>query len=329
MKRMPAAVAALPKVAQDVIKRQCGGDWSRVTVEGGVAIVHNHPSTAVRPAVRSYRSLDLPGTARKARKPPKAPVAPEPESQPVTPAVTERVPAPRLEPVRQEPEGWTPIERVPEVPSRLLIRPDGTVTRTQQPYSPPRLAPDEAVRITYVLQRRYANGLGHECPIEVYGDVEGLTGSGIDLENAVSVARNARRCEVRPESRHKGYPILKFSVGDVDVIVGFGNPAVPCILRVDQNAMLQHDTHRVYSHGGGGAKKQRGKHGTPSKPDKIREGLVSLGCTVPEFEGEKPVEVSYKSQSLGKLSPKPVSPDDGVRMWDRFYRQWDAINRRG
>lgn len=319
---MPPAVKALPAIVRKQLARACEGDWSRVTVDDrGAATVHNTPQAAQK----AYRRIELPPVLPKARRAPRKaaqkviPPTPRSEGKVVRHERHQDYAVPTLPDISTYEE--KPPKAEPEPPKESwLIRlpgdPDG------EGYNPD---PEEVMRSAHALRNQVARGIGYQLPLIFYREV--LATTGIDLEEAESIVRNCTRVEVRPESAAKKYPVLRFVRGDVDVIVGFRIPREPCVIRVNQNALLVHDTYRVERHGGGGAKKSSG---LPHHPDKIRENLVKMGCEIAAFPLDgKAVDVKYKGQNLGKLQSKAYpSKTAGQNAWQGFVRKWDAINRK-
>lgn len=113
---MPAALAKMPKAIQQMVKQQCGGDWSRVTVVNGAVTVHNTPQRKAAPKKAAVPRAPIVPPARVTSPPAPAapPAAPTPVLAPPPPVVPEvRLPvAPVPEPVG-EPSAADDAEQEP------------------------------------------------------------------------------------------------------------------------------------------------------------------------------------------------------------------------
>jgi transcriptional regulator with XRE-family HTH domain len=178
----------------------------------------------------------------------------------------------------------------------------------------------------YQLLVKCMNGLPEEFGYDYKDDV--LATAGFQQEDVDAALRNPQRVEIRPESwdREKRYPILGFHRGDVSVILGLLTPAKPRVIAAYWTSLLSTDTHRVNHIGGGGSKKSAG---LPSNPGQVMARLRAAGCEIPEPVGEKPVDVTYKGQGLGKImTARTTTKITAQADYQRTLRKMQAIDRR-
>jgi transcriptional regulator with XRE-family HTH domain len=178
----------------------------------------------------------------------------------------------------------------------------------------------------YQLLVKCMNGLPDEIGFDYKEDV--LATAGFVEEDVIAAVRSPQRVEIRPESwdKEKRYPILGFTRGDVQVIMGMRQPNKPRVIAAYWTSLLQQDNYRVNRHGGGGSKKAEG---LPTTVGASVTRLRSRGCEIPEWgPDEKPIHVTYKGQDLGKITvgakTKMVIQSD----YQRCLRKMQAIDRR-
>ena len=178
----------------------------------------------------------------------------------------------------------------------------------------------------YQLLIKCMNGLPDEYGYDFKEDV--LATAGFKQEDVDAALRAPHRVEIRPESwdREKRYPILGFHRGDVSVILGMLTPAKPRVIAAYWTSLLESDTHRVNHIGGGGSKKSAG---LPTNPGQVMVRLRAAGCEIPEPVDEKPVDVTYKGQSLGKImTARTTTKITAQSDYQRTLRKMQAIDRR-
>lgn len=151
--------------------------------------------------------------------------------------------------------------------------------------------------------------------------------AGLDQDAVESAVRHPERVEIRPESVTKGYPVLAFSRGDMQAVLGFRDQMKPAVIAAYWRPLLEHDRHIVDRHGGGGAKKG------PGLPTTVKASVKALrqrGFTIPdEWErATQPVEVCYDGQTLGKMKVHLANKAQVQGDYQRLLRQAHAIDRR-
>lgn len=154
-------------------------------------------------------------------------------------------------------------------------------------------------------------------------DVESLY--GLNKDEIRTAVREPHRVEVRPESKQKGYPVIRFSRGDVNVIMGFRDRLNPAVIRAEWSSLLEHDKYTVDRHGGGGSRKTTG---LPASPRSLVMSLKVKGAEVKESSTGKTAEVSYKGQSLGKITVEGVTKVQVQNDYQRMQRKMQAIDQR-
>jgi hypothetical protein len=179
----------------------------------------------------------------------------------------------------------------------------------------------------YQLLVKCMDGLPEEIGFDYKDDV--LATAGFVEEDVIAAVRNPQRVEIRPESwdKEKRYPILGFTKGDVQVIMGMRTPTKPRVIAAYWTSLLQADSYRVDRHGGGGRKKSTG---LPTNPGTSMSRLKTMGC---EIEGDplkdKAVKVTYRGQDLGKITCGAAVPKLTVQSdYQRTLRKMQAIDRR-
>jgi hypothetical protein len=179
----------------------------------------------------------------------------------------------------------------------------------------------------YQLLVKCMDGLPEEIGFDYKEDV--LATAGFREEDVVSAVRHPQRVEIRPESwdKEKRYPILGFTKGDVQVIMGMRQPTKPRVIAAYWTSLLAADAYRVARHGGGGSKKSTG---LPTSPAAAMSRLRAAGC---ELDGDpmtaKALKVTYKGQDLGKITCGNAVPKLTVQSdYQRTVRKMQAIDRR-
>lgn len=178
----------------------------------------------------------------------------------------------------------------------------------------------------YQLLVKCMDGLPEQYGYDYKEDV--LATAGFVREDVDAALRQPHRVEIRPESwdKEKRYPVLGFHRGDVSVILGMRTPEKPRVIAAYWGSMLQADTHHVNRSGGGGSKKSTG---LPTNPGQVMARLREKGCEIPEPVDEKPVEVTYKGQSLGKImTARTTTKVTAQTDYQRTLRKMQAIDRR-
>ena len=342
----PKELAHLPAALQRAIKEQCGGQWSRVTVERGVFTVHNRPQPnglALRVAKPPKKKV-----MRPAPKPPTAPLIPplahmpahalvepipmpvvtepaplreapttrrrEPASPPVQPP---RVLRPAAEVLWQAP---TPAERPPEAEATWVLMPG---IEQSSDWDGSDLA-DKAWR----LAERIRTGLGDVAPLGFHDDVTAL--NGVNLEQVESVVRHAERVEVDASTAWKLYPILRFHRADNMVIVGFRDPMLPVIIAAYFTTLRDADaTGRLSPRitGGGGRRKTGG---LPNTPAKLISAIRLLGASIDDpTERDTVLTVTYEGCDLGKVPVERTTPKKDIEnAWQRTRRRIEALREK-
>lgn len=176
------------------------------------------------------------------------------------------------------------------------------------------------------VHRRMLHGLPDGIGFFYLPDVLALY--GLDQDMTESCLRNPDRVEVRPETFHaiKRYPVLGFYKGDVNVILGFRDPAKPCVIAVYVHSMLEHDTHRVNHTGTGGARKLSGN---PKNVKQLRQHLEARGAELMPNEQHTRATVKYKGEDLGQVSLVEGTARQTVETdWQRTQRRIHAIDQR-
>lgn len=313
-----AALKKLPKTIKMSLHMSSGGDWRRVTFDGGGFTVHNRPQLN----------------------------RPQPAPAPVKTKVTAGPkPAPPKRALRTvvQPEALAlvvghPVEVPTPPPASVTIVSAPAVARPPEEFKSPEPR-QEVVRdfdwasvdlepITVRFHTRFREGIPEAIRFTYHPDVLALY--GMDFDRCDDAVRHPERVEIRTESfsKEKRYPILGFYRGDVLVIMGFREPASPKIIAAYNIGLLLHDTHRVNHVGGGGAKKSSG---LPTTPKAAIKNLQILNCKVDydPLSTKSAVEVMYDGQSLGKITVGDrVSKAQVETDYQRCLRRKHAIDRR-
>ena len=185
----------------------------------------------------------------------------------------------------------------------------------------PSLPEDQLDRELFDLLTDYRAGMS--VPFSYHPDVLALYGLNTDeVETAV---REPQRVEVRPESKTKGYPVLKFVRGDVQVIMGYRDRQRPAVIAAYWESLLGADVYRVERHGGGG---KRGANGLPTNTGALMKRLRERGAQIEESDG-RTASVSYNGQDLGKITVSGVVTKAQVASdYQRCIRKMHAIDSR-
>lgn len=215
----------------------------------------------------------------------------------------------------------------PASPPVKVIRKDGREETVEQAAARqegrPPLSEEEMDKTLFQLLSDCRAGLPLTIQYTETSDVLGLEGYPKDaIDRAV---RNPDRVEVRPESKDKGYPILRFAKGDVTVIMGFRFPKNPAVMRAEWDALLMNDTHRVNHTGSGGSRESTG---LPNTPSALRSRLQQMGATVTPSESGKAATVTYQGQNLGLMTLEKAPRATVHNDFQRMQRKMHAIDQK-
>lgn len=343
MSDVARALKRLSPTVRDMLEMACGGEWDRVTVDSfGQFTVHNKAPSS-RP-VRAHLALawQSPGA--------------EPEVAVAAPVVVcGRCDTPGHsvldceQPLRRKAAVASPKRKLRTVPleelaSALGVSKDTTSTTTivSAPARPREevaiwVEPDanapkfdwaavDLKQTAYRFCTQYRDGLPAGIGFAYLPDVLALY--GVDTDLTEDTLRAPERVEVRPESfsKQKGYPVLGFYRGDVQVILGLKEPVRPCVIAVYVGSRLENDTHRVENHGGGAGGKA--ETGLPKTPGQLQARLRSMGCDLTVDLDHKTAEVVYKGHSLGKVRvDRALARRDVENEWQRTQRRIAGVNR--
>ena len=202
--------------------------------------------------------------------------------------------------VRRSPEEWIAVEAEPEA----------------KPLTEEEM--DKALFDLYVDVRA-----GYDGPFSYHPDVESL--QGLNKDEISTAVRQPERVEVRPESKSKGYPVIKFARGDVNVIMGYRSRTNPAVIRAEWGWLLGHSPYEVDRHGGGGSKTQTG---LPNTFGQLAGRLKTLGAEIAASPDGKTAVVSYKGQELGLVTREKCPRSTTHSDWNRMTRKIHAIDRR-
>lgn len=339
----PPEVKHLPAAIRTALRQQCGGDWSRVTVDGrGVITVHNRPrpdglrrpERVAKPKTPKGPTPRVPTTQLRklAVPPPKQLPTPIPMPAVTVPAI--ETPEPAVAELRPPPPSRPEPRRTLRPASEVLGRARAEAQEQAGRECPYILLPgveqssdwdgSELADKAWRLVARVREGLGDRCPLAFHDDVTAL--HGVDLEQVESVARRADRVEVDPSTGWNRYPILKFHRGDNMVVIGFREPTLPMILAAYFTGWAGQGDLRE-RRGGGGARKSGG---LPNTPSKMLVALRRAGAAIEEPSPmDKVVQVKYKGQDLGKVPVDPkTSKKDVESAFQRTLRRIDGLNQR-
>jgi hypothetical protein len=164
---------------------------------------------------------------------------------------------------------------------------------------------------------------GYDGPFTYHPDVESLY--GLDRDGITNAVRHPERCEVRPESKSKGYPVIKFARGDVNVIMGYRDRKSPAVIRAEWGWLLGHSQYEVDRHGGGGSKAATG---LPNTFAQLAGRLKIAGAEVTPSEDGKTAVVTYQGQELGRVTKEKCPRSTVHSDWNRITRKIQAIDRR-
>ena len=351
-REVAAALRKVPPIVRQHLKDQCDGDWDRVSVDGKGSF---HVANSARAAMDTYaQRLAAMSTGP-------APPAPVPEERKPESRQQDHpapVPAPAATPA---PATKAPSRSVVRRKLRTVVDPKALVALVSGPEHVEEEAPRSEVNIVSAPARprveqtkfleadltrhtldidsialtRSANSLRDKFQHGVPGNIrpsykdEVLEVWAVTVDMMEGTLRHPERVEIRPETydETKRYPVLGFHRGDMVVILGLKYPATPAVIAAYASAKLMHDTHRVGHTGGGGAK---AKAGLPKTAREVIKTLKDRGCKIEVDElSDKPVEVSYKGESLGKIStasntPRATAEGD----YQRTIRKMHALDRR-
>lgn len=358
--KIPPEVAALPAFLRKDLKERCRGDWRRVVVHAdGSVVVHNAP-VQVAKAVAAGLAKAKPRKRAAKKSPPPREVAVRPEvvASPETPPPPAPAPVrdfkvtylkPALPPQRRTvARRRTPEPVVPQTPAPAS-RPEpsarplsGTVVRHQgaqrQP-TPWDHLPDfmdeadweasDVGRISFGLAALAAKGVPEWFHPRFHPDVLAL--DGLDIPAARACIQRPERCEVAPETKKKGYPVLRFYKGSVCVVLGFRQAKLPvCIAAYFTGEALKRYQGASGAGGGTGGGGARKEGGLPTTGPRLLRAIRDLGASVALVEGKELAQVTYKGQDLGKVEiGEHVNKAAIETHWQRTQRRVNAINLRG
>lgn len=316
-----ADVKGIPTAARRVLKIQCDGEWSRVTVDGdGSYTVWNNPQQA---AARAGAPTTAPAPPIPARV---SPVAAQPRSapRPVTPAPSRR-------------EKSAEAAALQQMVHEKEIKPGVNVVSapTREPEPEPHVWVgdwenfdwDSVELNTSVVKLRdqLREGLPERVPFRFHADVLALQGFNLDAVEAA--IRFPQRVEIRPETAEKRYPVLAFHRGDVVAILGMRNPVAPMCIAAYIVSRFDPDVYHgtVGSLGGGGAKKHGG---LPTSVRAMIKQIRAAGGEVDDDPRHSTAEVKYKGQCLGKVMTGVTSKQQVQSDYQRIVRKMHAIDQR-
>lgn len=313
----PDWIRALPAAMRKLVSEQCEGDWRRLTRSpDGSVTIHNQPQFSrveLPPAVPRKRRASVVMGKAAATPPlmeaPSIPVrAPEQSSPPPPPATFMPAATPHAEPERP-----SDAEEV-----RLLGDPNGAqwdwFTKDDE----------RLMRGAHALAMRCANGIPSGVRVKLHRKV--LETYGLDFDDANAVMRHPMRVTIAPETKEKKYPVLRFTRGDVQTVVGFQRLDQPAVIAIYVGNWVADNESNNGGSGGGGSRKESGP---PKTPSDVIKRLVRLGAYVTvDRDGETAV-VKYHDQELGKISVKAATPRATCDSdWNRMQRKIGAINAR-
>ena len=166
---------------------------------------------------------------------------------------------------------------------------------------------------------------GYDGAFGYHPDVESL--QGLNKDEISTAVRQPERVEVRPESKAKGYPVIKFSRGDVNVVMGYRDRKSPAVIRAEWGWLLGHSQYQIDRHGGGGSKGSSG-NSLPNTFAQLAGRLKIAGAEVTPNADGKTAVVSYKGQELGLVTKEKCPRATTHSDWNRMTRKIAAIDRR-
>jgi hypothetical protein len=173
--------------------------------------------------------------------------------------------------------------------------------------------------------KAYAGGLPEVLGFQWLWQVRDLR--GVTLDAVKAALRNPQRVTVRPESQDKGYPVLRFGRGDVDVILGFRMPRLPMVIAC--YAASRTDAHAlpgvVNRTGGGGSKE---KDSTAPKDGRaLASKLKKYGVIITPDDKDEKALLSYKGQEIGHISLNTQNKETVLNDWSRARRRIVGIDK--
>lgn len=320
MRKPPARLKHVPKIALDAAGAAVGGDWARITADGkGAITIHNTPQVQDR---RPVRKPVAPKVA--------APTGPTPavlkglvrrESIP-TPTAAMRAPT---VPVFTEPSP-------PEPPAAPRFRrPDTSWLRIRGIAGEGDWELMGLSESAYKLSQQVADGIPPEATILYHTDVLAL--AGVDLAAAEAVARKPERVEIAgKETAQNKHPMLMFRRGDVTVVLGFRDPHVPKMVAAyfSSEALKEYQNARDgVGGGGGGGGGARKAEGVPTRPDLLRRRLAAMGAEVTDDEGDaRTATVWYAGENLGQITIIGYTKQGVGNDFQRMQRKIQHIKQR-
>lgn len=285
----PRTAKTLEADVRSLLEMECGGEWERVTTDGrGGYLVHNSPDRA-----RAYlATVDM-------------------VKAPIEPTVVE-LPADIAAELEEEGEGAVDAKSPsPFFFADLMGEPD---------WKKLDLA-NGADRLRQVCEKGLPPGIKHEYLPAVH-DLEGFDHDLID-----SALRTPQRVLIRPETKKKGYPVLGFYRGDVEVILGMRMPSAPTVIAAYHHSKLDPDNgHRTQGRtGGGGARRAAG---LPRTVHTSIARLRSEGAEIEAGSTARSTEVHYRGQMIGKITLKDADRSQIERDYQRLLRCIRAIDEK-
>ncbi len=176
-----------------------------------------------------------------------------------------------------------------------------------------------ALSLAHALQRRWSDGL--PTAYDVMPDVSALT--WYDPAVVDGALRSPQRVTVRPETERKGYPVLAFVRGDVQVILG-AQKRPPAVLAVYVSSLLQHDTHRPF-HSGGVAGATTRHTNAPRTPSALLRRLIAEGATCVPSADDRSVTVTYRGAEIGNVPTRCEDRQLVATTWKKLQRRMAAV----
>jgi hypothetical protein len=326
--RLDELLSTLKMTQRRALMTQCDNQLERVVVDGpGEWTVYNSTDLAAKVIARRDRKHVQPAPNRVVlSSEPLTAAPPSPPAAPKQPRRIKEAPAPPV----------TPPVLLRPVPVARFTQPTHPTRSDRGPVSTRHGVPGDdfdwrAVPLEPMatqLADHYRPGLPYPLSYSYHDDVLAL--QGVDIESADAAVRAPQRVEIRPETSSKGYPVLMFVRGDVQVVMGFRNPLRPVVIAAYWTALLVHDVDRPgYSSGmAGGGRREKG-HTSPGTVPKLVQSLKARGCELEwDLLTTKPVEVTYLGEKLGKIPVDKQARRDVQFTWSRILNKILAIDRR-
>lgn len=330
---LPADRQRMSAAVRSMLLAQADGDWGRITIDqSGALQVHNSAALAS-------------AAAHGGRPAPAAPSAPDTAPDRAKPATTSAevsqsgaraTPGPpavsRRHPTLQASQLADVFGSAVPRPSgvRVVARPVG---QRQQPAAQAALIDGGSFDWTTVnigstaagLRARLQGGLPEQMQYTFLDDVRDIC--GVDATLVDDALRRPARVVVSPATPDKGYPVLIFYRGDLQIILGFRNPTLPLVMAAYALSRIDTDAIPItrMQTGGGGARRL---HGLPRNVDQLVSRIRKAGGTVADFGLDATsAEVFYNGQMLGRVSVGPGTERSRVHQdWQRIQSKMGAID---